>query len=85
MEHAQRVELTDVVTFLENIQENDAYLAGKSPRKKFIIPLPDIVWQISKNMLFRGNAADWKHYVTYPLTITRFAWKKMFGSSGKSA
>lgn len=80
---AQRVTLTDVLSFLEKIQNDNAYLAGKAPRKKFIIPLPKIVWQISKNMLFRGNFADWKHYVTFPFSATKLVWKKMFGSSGK--
>jgi len=80
---AQRVTLTDVLSFLIKIQKDDSYLAGDPPRKKFIIPLPGIAWQISKNMLFRGSFADWKHYVTYPYSISRVAWKKMFGSDKK--
>jgi len=81
---AQRVNLRDVLSFLAKIQKDDAYLPQAAPRKKFIIPLPNIAWQISKNMLLRGNFADWKHYVGYPLTATKLTWKKVFGSPGKN-
>jgi len=80
---AQRVELSEVLSFLEKMDQDDDFVSNESPRKKIIIPFPNHVWQISKNMLFRGNFADWKHYVTFPISATKLAWKMMFGSGNK--
>ena len=80
---AQRVNLTEVLSFLKRIQTDDAYTPAEPPRKKVIVPLPKIAWQISRNMLLRGSLADWKHYVGYPLTATKLIWRKTIGSSRK--
>jgi alkyl hydroperoxide reductase subunit AhpC len=80
---AQRVELSDILSFLEKLGQDDGFISNKAPKKKIIIPFPNHAWQISKNMLFRGNFADWKHYVLFPFSMVKFAWKKGFGSANK--
>ncbi|MBW1899448.1 MAG: peroxiredoxin family protein [Deltaproteobacteria bacterium] len=77
---AHRIDMSYLIEFLETMNKDPEYLPTAKPRKRWIIPFPKVAWQISRNMIFRGNFADWKHYVTFPYAITKLSWKKLTGS-----
>jgi len=77
---AHRIDLSNLIEFLKTMNKDPEYLATAKPRKRWIIPSPKEAWQISRNMIFRGNFADWKHYFIFPFAIIKLSWKKLTGS-----
>jgi hypothetical protein len=67
---ATRVQLTEVLAFLDKLQEDPAFQEQGGKKKAFIVPLPAEMWQILQNMIFRGSGADWKHYFKYTFVYT---------------
>ena len=67
---ATRVKLTEVLTFLDKLQDDPSFTAQGGRKKAFIVPLPAEMWQILQNMIFRGSGADWKHYFKYTFVYT---------------
>jgi len=72
-----RVDLTHVLNFLKAHYDNPDLTNNESVDKKWIIPAWKTVRQIMKNMIFRGNRADWKHYGLFPLKPIIIPLKKM--------
>jgi len=72
---ARRVDITDLLEFLKKYGKDKDYKASASAKKKWIIPSPKATWQLTRNMVLRGNFADWKHSLTFP-----YSWIKIFGN-----
>ena len=81
---AHRIDLSDLIEFLKTINKDPEYVASARLGKRWIIPSPKEAWQISRNMIFRGNVADWKHYFIFPFAIIKLSWKKLTGSRMES-
>ena len=60
-----RVQLTDVLKFLEKLKASPFYEEKTEPAKVSIIPSLAEMSQITNNMIFRGSRADWKHYLKF--------------------
>ncbi len=67
---ATRVQLTEVLAFLDKLQQDPSVQEQGGEKKAFIVPLPAEMWQILQNMIFRGSGADWKHYFKYTFVYT---------------
>jgi hypothetical protein len=67
---AARVQLTEVLAFLEKLKADPAAEEKGGAKKTFIVPLPFEMWQIIQNMVFRGSGADWKHYFKFTFVYT---------------
>jgi len=67
---ATRVQLTEVLAFLDKLQQDPSFQEQGGKKKAFIVPLPAEMWQILQNMIFRGSGADWKHYFKYTFVYT---------------
>ena len=77
---AHRIVLSDLIEFMETLNKDPEYLPASEAKKRWIIPSPKTAWQISRNMIFRGNRSDWKHYFLFPFSIIKLSWKKLVGS-----
>ena len=67
---ASRVQLDEVLTFLDRLADDPALAEAGGLKKTFIIPSLPEMWQIAKNMVFRGSRADWKHYAKFTFVYT---------------
>lgn len=68
---ANRVNLSEVISYLQNLEQNpEATLRSETP-KQFIIPSPKELLQFGRNMLFRGKTDDWKHHLSVPFATIR--------------
>lgn len=65
---AQRVDLSHVLNFLKSHHADPELMNTDPVEKKWIIPSWKTTGQIMKNMVLRGNLADWKHYCLFPLS-----------------
>jgi len=85
---AQRVDLTHVLNFLKAHYVNPDLTNKEKVDKKWIVPSWGTTRQIVKNMILRGNQADWKHYGLFPLSPIIIPLKKLkrkMEKKGKSA
>lgn len=64
---ARRVDISDVLHYLDSLAENPEYRLDVRPKKHWIFPSWKAVRQIYRNMVHRGNSADWTHYVMTPV------------------
>ena len=62
---AMRVQLPEVLEFLEKLKKTPSYVEKNESVKATIIPSFAEMIQIMHNMVFRGSRADWKHYVKF--------------------
>jgi hypothetical protein len=74
---ARRVDISHVLHFLENLHEQNDFQPETPPPKQWILPSFKNLSQIYRNMRFRGNAADWKHYILYPVNTALIPVRKM--------
>ncbi len=74
---ANRVDLTDELSFLEQLHQNSGQRMQTGPKKSWIIPSLKDNWRMSMNMIFRGNFADWKHFLLLPVNMLRIVGSKM--------
>lgn len=68
---ASRVNLSDVLSYLKKLLENPGFQWSSVAKKETIIPSVGNIYQITRNLIFRGNRDDWIHYVTYPYQVVR--------------
>lgn len=73
---ARRADISHVLHFLKNLHELKDFQAEAPPPKQWILPSFKNLKQIYRNMRFRGNAADWKHYILYPVNTALIPVKK---------
>ncbi len=66
----RRVDLSEVLAFLDKLQDDSACQEQGGQKKAFIILAPGEMGQIMQNMIFRGSGADWKHYFKYTFVYT---------------
>ncbi len=66
-----RVNLSEVIKYLEDLQENPDLAHRSESAKPFIIPGPKNLLQYGKNMLFRGTLDDWKHHISFPFNAVK--------------
>lgn len=67
-----RVDLSEILTFLADIQNDPEVSRYASSVKNFVKPTPASLTQLTRNMIFRGDIRDWKHYLLFLLRpITR--------------
>jgi len=64
---ARRVDITHLLGYLSGLNKNPDLKNNELPPKKWVFPSWETVRQIFKNMVHRGNAADWIHYAVFPL------------------
>lgn len=69
---AQRVNLSEILAYLEELGRKPDHLMQAPPAKGIIIPSGSTLRQIGRNMFLRGNLSDWKHYIGYPVFIIRY-------------
>ena len=68
---AKRVDLSAILDYLKQ-QENDPELLVRSEsNKKNIVPKLSDLKHIGSNMILRGTREDWKHYLEYPAFIIK--------------
>ena len=75
---AQRIDFSEIYAFLDAFVTTADYSLETSGKKKIIVPSPRSLFMITRNMLFRGNFSDWKHYILFPVTITRLTFRMLF-------
>jgi len=68
---ASRVNLSDVLSYLKKLTENPDSLWSSTAKKEVIIPSAGNIYQLIRNLIFRGNRDDWVHYITYPYQLVR--------------
>jgi len=68
---AKRVDLTDELSFLEQLQKDTAHTMQAGPKRAWIFPSLKDNWRISMNMLFTGNFADWKNLGLLPVHYSK--------------
>jgi len=69
---AQRVNLSEVLDYLSELNRNPNHQVKSTAKKSLIMPGPKTLRQILRNMVLRGNRKDWKHYVFYPFFVIRY-------------
>jgi alkyl hydroperoxide reductase subunit AhpC len=74
---AHRADLAHVLNFLKAHYDNPDLANAEPVDKKWIIPSWKTTGQIVKNMVLRGNIADWKHYGMFPLNPIIIPLKKL--------
>jgi len=74
---ANRVDLTDELSFLEQLHEDAGHIMQTRPKKSWIIPSPKDNWRISMNMISAGNFADWKNFLLMPANYLRILGSKI--------
>ncbi len=74
---ARRVDLSDLLEFLETYGTDKDNKASLGVKKKWVIPSPKETWQLTRNMVLRGDFADWKHSLTFPYGWIKISGKKL--------
>ena len=74
---AKRVDLTDELAFLEQIQKDSGHIRQTKPKKAWIIPSLKDNWRISMNMITMGNVADWKNLFLLPINYLKILGNKI--------
>ena len=64
---AKRVDLTDELSFLEQLHKDTHHTLKAGPKKAWIVPSLKDNWRISMNMIATGNFADWKNLFLLPV------------------
>ena len=64
---AKRVDLTDELSFLEQLHKDTSHTLQAGPKKAWIIPSPKDNWRITMNMIATGDVADWKNLLLLPV------------------
>ena len=81
---ARRVDIADLLNHLKKHGKGKGEKGTSGAKKKWIIPSPKVSWQIARNLVLRGNFADWKHSLTFPYGLIRLSGKKISNAfSGK--
>jgi len=73
---ASRVDLSDELKFLERLQDDAEYKMDTTPKKSWIFPSLKDMWRMSLNLICKGNLADWKHFLLFPVEMFRKTVKK---------
>jgi uncharacterized protein YndB with AHSA1/START domain len=74
---ANRVDLTDELSFLEQLNKETGHTMQTGPKKSWITPSPKNNWRTSMNMISQGNSADWKHFFLLPVSMLRILGSKI--------
>ncbi|MBI9088237.1 MAG: SRPBCC family protein [Desulfobacterium sp.] len=74
---ASRVDLTDELSFLEQLHGDAGHTMKTGPKKSWIIPSPKDNWRMSMNMISQGSVADWKHFLLFPVNMLRILGSKV--------
>lgn len=74
---AKRVDLTDELAFLEQLQKDSGHVQPARPKKAWILPSPKDDWRISMNMISVGNFADWKNLFLLPINYLKILVSKI--------
>ena len=72
---ANRVNISDVVIYLEKLKADPGYAKQSDSKKPFIVPSPKYLVQFFRNMLLRGSKEDWKHHLSFPVNAIRLLYK----------
>lgn len=68
----RRADMAHVIYYLETLARNPDYvLEVPFSAKEWTLPGPKTIRQVARNMVLRGNRADWEHYVFYPVEMMR--------------
>jgi len=62
-----RVDLRDVLGFLKRLVQAPDLKMTMGPRKRWVVPTPESLRQLGRNLLRRGNSRDWRHYREFSL------------------
>lgn len=74
---ANRVDLADELSFLEQLHKDIGHTMQAGPKKSWVIPSPKDNWRISMNMISAGNFADWKNLFLLPVNYFRIIANKI--------
>jgi AhpC/TSA family len=73
---ASRVDLSEVISYLENLAGNPDFIQQSESSKSIVIPSPKNLFQFGKNMLLRGSLDDWKHHLLFPYATIKLLLKR---------
>ena len=68
---AKRVDLTDELSFLEQLHKDSGHTLQAKPKRTWVIPSPKDNWRISLNMIFAGTFTDWKNLLLLPVNYLK--------------
>ncbi|MCP4346343.1 MAG: redoxin domain-containing protein, partial [Desulfobacterales bacterium] len=68
---ASRVDLTDELSFIEQLHKDAGHTIQTGPKKSWIIPSAKDNWRMSMNMISQGSFADWKHLFLLPVNMLK--------------
>lgn len=73
---AKRVDLHDLLDYLDTASKDSEFTFRSTANKHFVRLSASGLAQLGKNMIFRGTKEDWLHYLRYPLFILRSIFRK---------
>ena len=76
-----RVNLTEVLSYLNILKERPDWIARSENKRSAIVPSPKVTFQTLRNLFFRGDTDDWKHYLLIPVTALSLVLKKIKGGN----
>jgi alkyl hydroperoxide reductase subunit AhpC len=82
---ARRANIKHLLSVIENLDTNKKSDVRPSAKKKWIIPPPKATWQLCRNLVLRGNVADWKHTFLFPLEYAQMLGSKLSRSIKKKS
>jgi alkyl hydroperoxide reductase subunit AhpC len=74
---AKRVDLTDELAFLEQLNKDSGHIRQAKPKKAWVIPSIKDNWRISMNMITKGNFSDWKNVALLPVNYSKILVSKI--------
>jgi alkyl hydroperoxide reductase subunit AhpC len=80
---ARRADISELLDYLKTNGTDIKSKESSGVKKKWIIPTPKVSWQIARNMVLRGNVADWKHSLTFPYGLIKLSGKKILKAFSK--
>ena len=80
---ARRADISELLDYLKTNGADTKSKGSSGVKKKWIIPTPRVGRQIARNMVLRGNVADWTHSLTFPYGLIKLSGKKMLKALSK--
>lgn len=64
---ATRTRVPEILSFLKVQADDGAHILNLEKGTRVVIPSVGALLQLGRNFVFRGNAADWRHFFLWPL------------------
>lgn len=70
---ATRTKVSEILSFLKIQSEDGAHIFNMKKGTGLVIPSVGDLFQLARNFVLRGNAADWRHFFLWPLGYVKKA------------